>query len=568
MYQVSSKNLNVRAMTFWTPEMYASLERLIQQGKPYKEIADAINELHGTKVTLKSVESQISKKDLARKKQTVWTAAMHETLDQLNQQGKSYPEIADAINKKHGTDVNRDAVSMRLLNKGYRREKHNDWTPAMHAQLWKLKQEGKTHQEIADAINQQHGTDLTHVAVNNRISKKRMGPKKQKGETSSEGGEPKDSDGPQEKISQEYLTQINARGHLTDLEKLRLMQGFLVGNMTGQHAALQGPFGKQYAELYEKTLAYAHAATHSAHAVASLILHEAKPEQLLLDIASGPGTLATAFKQRGQETPHIMHIDQNPFFKGIIRRNHPEHEFIHGDAAKIATLVPKGHYDFATFLFAARHFSEESLAKTAQGANRALRTDGKFILTTPDDTPFDKNFLQGLQKMGFSVDENRPVIADESGKQTKIQLLVLSKKTEAPTRIGRKTASFFRFPSPKESKKENTTAQYPITESQKPPTPAGLAEYFFETEGSDLENRKKKEKSFQGGQKANEPTSVFHPISENQRVRNRAIDEINEQLREEGKSLSLDPFTQGPKQLTYEESQQLIRERMRKISRE
>lgn len=95
---------------------------------------------------------------------------------------------------------------------------------------------------------------------------------------------------------------------------------------------------------------------------------------VLLDIATGPGYVAAAARERGAR---VVGLDFSPEMIAVARANHPGLRFDHGDAESLP--YEHGSFDIATCAFGLLHFPRPGRAVAE--AYRVLRPRGRFVFT-------------------------------------------------------------------------------------------------------------------------------------------------------------------------------------------
>lgn len=97
-----------------------------------------------------------------------------------------------------------------------------------------------------------------------------------------------------------------------------------------------------------------------------------RPFDALLDIATGPGYVAAAARERGAR---VIGLDFSPEMLDLARANHPHLRFDHGDAETLP--YEDGSFDVACCAFGLLHFPRPGRAVSE--AFRVLRPRGRFV---------------------------------------------------------------------------------------------------------------------------------------------------------------------------------------------
>jgi ubiquinone/menaquinone biosynthesis C-methylase UbiE len=149
----------------------------------------------------------------------------------------------------------------------------------------------------------------------------------------------------------------------------------------------------------------------------------AGPGVRLLDVASGPGSLAAAAAARGADA---IGMDFSATMVQLARRAHPEVRFEEGDAGSIP--FSDGSFDAVVMSFGLLHLARPEQA--VGEAHRVLRAGGRFAFTVwapPDEAVLFGMVLRAVDRLGKSTvtlpagppffrfadpEESRSVLAD------------------------------------------------------------------------------------------------------------------------------------------------------------
>ena len=101
----------------------------------------------------------------------------------------------------------------------------------------------------------------------------------------------------------------------------------------------------------------------------------------ILDMGCGSGRLIGLLRQIGYT--HCMGVDVSPEQIVLAQQCYPDVQFIHGDLHSVLAAYP-GHFGLITGFDILEHFGKEELFPLLELIVRALRSDGRIIVQTPN----------------------------------------------------------------------------------------------------------------------------------------------------------------------------------------
>lgn len=220
---------------------------------------------------------------------------------------------------------------------------------------------------------------------------------------------------------------------LSDSQMLRLLQArFSQADDEEAYAKLAcGKHGRLYAQLQYELRDTESAWNHGAQGVVQLLFPGGHAQERHLDLASGVGTLATAFNRAQVTPPAITNVDINPHLVAYGKILHPTHDFINTGMTQFIHQVPGGHFDSASLLFGLSHLNPAERVIAFHNVRNALKPGGLFVLTEPEDFEFTPAFRDEAGRLGFDAVETRPIAAHGS-KDYRISLVALRRRAGMP----------------------------------------------------------------------------------------------------------------------------------------
>lgn len=555
-YQGRKTGGTTRKAPAWTPPRVALLQEL-KMSHGSEEIAAILNERFGTDFTTRAIRARSGRLEMKKIRKHAWSDAMVARLSELKPT-LTNRQIAEKLNEELGTALTTEAVKVQSRKKDVG-QKNPGWTDPMVRKLLELK---NTHDDaqIADEITAQFGMPRNANAVKQKRRRLEKAALDLKEEQRVQDEKKALIDG----IMQvEAGTKTPGRRAGTDSERMRLLQGLQMerADMDQYARFLKGDQGKKYAELYGRSLDGENAWTVAAHAVVKKVMAKVGPEDEVLDLGSGPGTLLYAFKSQRRAPPKVTHVDLNPHQIALGRALHPEAEFLTGDVTELPEKF-HGRFDWATMMFMLKHLDEPNRLKALSNAHRALKLGGRLLISNPDAAGFSDAFRHGLNQIGFQV-EQKPTFQYRGSKTYRIPMLVLRKATREP---GTCPPLFLRFPEPREwleglgideLKKRLARAggnRQGSAPSEKTPGRIRPERMVFSESVS-----KKAEPTQKGPREKPDVHIHWQAQSEYENLRRRAI----EYLRAEGYHLHFLPFEEPPpRHLDYHQTEVLVRQAM------
>ena len=169
----------------WTEKKDRLIIQLLKKDETSKQIAEGLNEkfpdgVRADEVTVDSrLSNKIYKENNGLKRRFTWTDEKDALVIQFLQDSKTVKQIAEALNARFpdGPRANRIAVASRLTSRIYkgnsnlRKHEKYMWTEEKDNLVIQLIQEDKTHQQIAESLNEkfQAGPNADEMTVRNRL---------------------------------------------------------------------------------------------------------------------------------------------------------------------------------------------------------------------------------------------------------------------------------------------------------------------------------------------------------------------------------------------------------------
>lgn len=151
----------------FTPEVVKTVLELRSQGQYVKEIVDRIKEVHGIEVTEGGVNKVLRTR--GQTKDPKWTGSMEDRLQVLVHQGFTREQIANRLSTEFGVQVGKDAVTVAKARLGTKGRVFREWNAETSNTLRDLYEQGLTHEQIAEKLNERFGTSFTKGSINQQV---------------------------------------------------------------------------------------------------------------------------------------------------------------------------------------------------------------------------------------------------------------------------------------------------------------------------------------------------------------------------------------------------------------
>jgi len=148
----------------FTPEIVQTVLDLRKDGKYVDEIVQEVNRLHNVEVTAGGVNKVLRTR--GRTSDPNWTSEMEARLKQFSRQGFTRKQIAEKISQEFNREIGPDAITVAKSRLAIKDRVFPVWNAEISNKLRDLYDQGLTHNQIADRLNEEFGTEFDRGAIN------------------------------------------------------------------------------------------------------------------------------------------------------------------------------------------------------------------------------------------------------------------------------------------------------------------------------------------------------------------------------------------------------------------